>query len=499
MWLKIKRFLQQPIPGTPTRQEIGTFIQFLTRRIWFFFQWSMKLILVALLVWMVGGNMLANHLQKRLDADVAEFIARFPDSEPNDSALRLMIHMAQLGMGHGFPPATSGLPSVFDDYYQYMESDSVFRRNTANELVFQKGDYFSDYLNELKVIDQPTLPLMPEEVSSYLDQNSETIAAIIQHLTSQEIPQWGSDANAFLSGPEMSLPSHLNIVYLVRVILLKSIQDFMSQDFKTVETDLNAAWNLHESLKYSHTLIGQLVGLILGQDILPVLQYIQPLSGDWQDKMVGREYFRPLIVAIRIDFLGMYSFLRRGQKEIGGVMLGHRDLYGLNSLRFRILQPYYRFMSINLFALHEELIEKMQDRAQSPCAFRDQLAVKVPWWNIIAAVSLPSFFNQPDRVTEFMLRLEMTQKLLQAKEKARETGNWPEQLADLESNVCPGERWLYEGNGDTLSLRFSQTPNWLQDRIENGDAQPLEYRSTLSRIKPDAVDPEVNIGGEVVP
>ena len=76
--------------------------------------------------------------------------------------------------------------------------------------------------------------------------------------------------------------------------------------------------------------------------------------------------------------------------------------------------------------------------------------------------------NQPSKVNKSILDLELTQKILQVKALAAQAGKWPSSVPEMESSICPGAKWLYRLAPDgTMSISFSEQPEWLEERLEN--------------------------------
>ncbi|MEO1622293.1 MAG: hypothetical protein AAFU53_14840, partial [Cyanobacteria bacterium J06632_3] len=63
-------------------------------------------------------------------------------------------------------------------------------------------------------------------------------------------------------------------------------------------------------------------------------------------------------------------------------------------------------------------------------------------------------------------------------------GQWPDTLANLDSQTCPGERWIYEVSpSGEMSLSFSHELAWLETDNQNSSHQPipLSYRAASYR------------------
>jgi len=70
------------------------------------------------------------------------------------------------------------------------------------------------------------------------------------------------------------------------------------------------------------------------------------------------------------------------------------------------------------------------------------------------------------------LAIELSQHVLAAKQQQAEQGAWPMTLPNLDSQICPGERWVYELTGDTMTLSLSK-------QLVTGAAVPLRYIAKL--------------------
>jgi len=77
---------------------------------------------------------------------------------------------------------------------------------------------------------------------------------------------------------------------------------------------------------------------------------------------------------------------------------------------------------------------------------------------------------------ETMTHLELTARVLEAKaaRTSKTTSDWPSQLAEMKSLLCPGAKWVHEIAPDgTVNLRCLNLPEWL--RKEFPTSVPLIY------------------------
>ena len=76
------------------------------------------------------------------------------------------------------------------------------------------------------------------------------------------------------------------------------------------------------------------------------------------------------------------------------------------------------------------------------------------------------------------LQMEMSRRLLEIDAARRRSGAWPEFHADWSrSESCPGDRWIYETDGEVASLRLDRTPETPADR-------PMTWSYSLNASTP---------------
>ena len=135
---------------------------------------------------------------------------------------------------------------------------------------------------------------------------------------------------------------------------------------------------------------------------------------------------------------------------------------------------YFSLSNIDTHATSQRAIEILRtlDVCQTTRADAEQQisVAKTAVWNsnrLPAETMARRWKESGDRA----LTLELTQKILLAKQLAQQTGEWPVALPDLDSNVCPGESWIYERTKDgAIALSFST-------EIDSQARVPMQYQS----------------------
>ncbi|MGK7926375.1 MAG: hypothetical protein AB4290_14250 [Spirulina sp.] len=456
------------------------------------FKWLWKLtppILLVIFIWYIVGNFVADRLAEKPLREMAEFLEQHPRTEPNDSALKLLIYTADLDLGLSTGETSKYL---FDEYQHYIDIEYSFKSTPKNPLTQEQYESISVYFDWIRQSTEDSLPDLPSDIEIYINANSEIISKIIDHIVSHEIPKWGSDFSAYLGNPDTVIPSYFGRVSLSRLILLKGIQDLKKGLHEAAKKDMDAVWKIHESFsEHDSLMIGQVVARFLGREYIATVRRMNLDLRSWQNSNLIRHDYRESLLET-LEFEKWYGFSYMNKMTI-------YDIYDFNLLAifsddfddrilppsfpiinyitFPVWHPYFRLDAINYASNIQKHYKEI--RSLPPCSSLD-ISSSLNWWNFSKG-TVAFLLQQGNKGTEFMLRLELTQKLLQAKAIASETGNWPQELPDLESKVCSGERWIYSVDGDEMSLEFSTVPDWLLAQIESGYMLPLEYRASLSK------------------
>ncbi|MEQ8975778.1 MAG: hypothetical protein RIE73_36025 [Coleofasciculus sp. C1-SOL-03] len=486
---KIVKILFTPIPGTKSIEQ-GLFrvmgISSAKLRQWSVpslifllksLRWFVPSVIGLLAIWMIGGNFLAAQQEKEIEQDLDEFVQRFPDTEPNDSALKLRALMAKLGMSGG------STPEFPIDTYTLSHPDfavSESNRQAFEEIREELGDYLNDQISKPNDDVDP----IPENLRKYLVDNAKDIEAIRQHILNNEVPQWERDITPIVEGDySFPLPSYLNLVNFQNVILLDVLEKNSRGQVKQAEEMLEVSWRLNQSLRNDYYLISQLVVLIMGRYNTGVIRKLEDLPVEWQQRLLEHDYHQSLLTSLETEFLFEFNFMRSSHLYLPLVysteeVFSPEDLLLALLLQFPIFKPYLRFSAIDTYNIQiKRLAEsKQQNICLSDSAESATIDTTPAWWNIPGQTIVPAWFNQPRKATHYMLDLELTQKILQVKALAAKAGKWSPSVPNMESEICPGLEWVYQVSPDgTMSISLSEQPEWLTERIENQNALPLTY------------------------
>ena len=122
------------------------------------------------------------------------------------------------------------------------------------------------------------------------------------------------------------------------------------------------------------------------------------------------------------------------------------------------------------------LIRNSSFCALSPQVAADRLEASRSNWSMGTQFGCTSYLRAWSRMMEAMTRLELTAKVLQVKQ-ARSfatTREWPNQLAEMKSLLCPEAKWVHEIAPDgSIKLHCLNLPEWLKKEFPQ--SVPLTY------------------------
>ena len=490
---KIVKLLFTPIPGTQSIEQgllriirissvkvsqwsLSSFI-FLLKSL----RWFVPSVSVLLAIWMIGGNFLASQQEKEIEQDLEEFVKRFPDTEPNDSALKLRVLMTKFGM---FGGSTFEFP--FD---VYTLSHPDFAVSPSDRQAFEAiREELGDYLDAQISKPNDTVDPIPDKLRQYLMNNRENLEAIRQHILNNEVPQWERDITPIVEGDStFILPSYLSLVNLQNVILLDVLEKDSRGQVKQAEEMLEVSWRLEQSLRNEYYVISQLYFLIMGRYSTGIIRKLEHLPVEWQKRLLEYDKKKYFLTSLDAEILFEFNFIKNLHLYSDPIsIISISDFIEYNSqlpnktlfllVKTPALKPYRRFSAINIYNLSKQLSVNWNN---SNICFSESSEIdkNLAWWNSMdLLIPFYLFDFQHSRQTKYMLDLELTKKILQVKELAAKTGKWPQSVPNMESKICPGVEWVYQVSPDgKMSISLSEQPEWLTERIEDQDALPLTY------------------------
>ncbi|MBE9042650.1 hypothetical protein IQ235_17965 [Oscillatoriales cyanobacterium LEGE 11467] len=439
----------------------------------------------------VGANYVADGREKEIEPELEAFTQKVPvETEYNDTAIALKTLSAKLGFDlYSWPE------DVNSKYAPQIENIEVEPR--AKQAWEKISDPLEEYIDAQILKPNSEIDPPPVELQEYLKANAKTLEQIRQVIASQSKPGWHTNLTPVLEGDyELALPGYFASIDLQQILALDILEKQRQGQSDAAREMLEAAWQIHASFQDNPYLIGQLVFLINGRYIAGTMRKLGDLPVEWQERLVAHNYSQSMLESIHGEFFGMFNVIRNvAPAEIfETVQFGdsHTIQTGFQGtvekvkgmLLSPVTKPWLRFTAIDTYQVGKYDLEQYQAQPPNICASDVVESEKQPAaWNILTKkIGQPSLINQVVKAEKYRLDLELTQKILQAKALAAETGKWPATLPNLESDLCPGYEWVYAVAEDgTMSLSLSQEPKWAAERKEKHDL-PLTYSGKLPDV-----------------
>ena len=487
---KLVEILRAPVPGTRyLERKSGQLIQASGRCLYAsvkWLWWASPGFVALLAVWIVGGNFLAAQQEKEIEQAWEEFAAEWPETEMNDSAIKLAELASDLGTSLGIGARYRSV--VMANYLGSHPDFTVSETAPASPGHLQQE--FDNYLDNQIANPSDEIEALPENLRDYLANNAATLEAIRTHLLEQELPKRATfPASVILEKHiEFIFDASLGLANLQKILQVYSLEQKIQGQHQTAEEILEASWTLNQLFSSEQSLLSQLIALIVSRWQIGTMRKLDNLSSEWQDRLVVPNYRKSFLKSLESEIFIYYglakdmesSSYQKFEELMRLSQFSDSKVFARLSFWFRpLLKPYHRFSVVNsLKKFREELTSELQKPTICPS---EEFVRKTnqTWWNLydLFGYDFGEFMGQERKVLKNTLAIELTQKVLQVKSQAKKQGNWPESLPNLDSEVCPGETWIYKISKDgTISLSFSHEPGWIETHVDDG-YPPLKFMS----------------------
>ncbi len=340
---------------------------------------------------------------------------------------------------------------------------------------------------------QGSLDPVPAEIVSYLNQKKVILTAIENHLRTSDVPVWKFDAEP-MGDFNYVYPSFLYFANLNRLLLLKAIADQQQGRSKEMFAALEASLKLKKAIAQRPDSISYLVSLIMSKQQARILRNLDGVPLNFQKKLLEHNHHKTGLNALEFEswirYKGMKKYVENpsayeevpwrvfengpttASDKVTDILLAHGVPWRGTYLKLanvdlvqQQVQGYAALKGVNICSGNSDAIAKKVNLIPAP-------------WNLLAQNQQPGLLNAWRKEGARSLEMELVQKVLQAKAlAAAQGGRWPAALPDVESRVCPGERWVYRVTSEgRMSLAFSR-------KVEESSAGaerkmlPLTYES----------------------
>ncbi|MCU0519010.1 MAG: hypothetical protein MUC60_19530 [Oscillatoria sp. Prado101] len=424
---------------------------------------------LKILLWLIGlsvaiaalaiivANLLAIQPEKEIEQAKAAFLSKYPKTEDSPSAVKLKELASKLGL--------KGVVVV--------KGQAQINVSEADNKAFQEIHYdLSKYITAQ--VERPTdeIDVPPEKLRRYLKSKEAALAAIRTHVLKSEVPRWATDTSlietADIDQPPESYLNAVNIENLQKLLALDILDKNRLGQTKPMLESLEVSWKLNQSLRNTIIPLGN--SIITASIHAGVMRKLNGLPPEWQQRLLEHDYLKSILPSLEGRVFFGYQFLKNA--NLRQIYLYYSLSTEYRENKFLILNPliwlgplgntYWRLAAIDTAKVGREMSAKLS--GENVCTFEmDSASDKLAWWNQFGKLAIPDFLYEWRKPGRVMLELEMTQKIMQAKEWAAKQGKWPQSLPGLESSVCAGYKWIYKVSPDgTMSISLSEIPEWLK-------------------------------------
>ncbi len=434
--------------------------------------WLISLSAAIAALAIIVANLLAIQPEKEIEQAKAAFLSKYPKTEDSPSAVKLKELASKLGL--------KGVVVV--------KGQAQINVSEADNKAFQEIHYdLSKYITAQ--VERPTdeIDVPPEKLRRYLKSKEAALAAIRTHVLKSEVPRWATDTSlietADIDQPPESYLNAVNIENLQKLLALDILDKNRLGQTKPMLESLEVSWKLNQSLRNTIIPLGN--SIITASIHAGVMRKLNGLPPEWQQRFLEHDYRKSTLTSLEGEVFFDYQLLKNANLRQICYFYCFSTEYREKENKSLILRPvirlgqlgntYWRLAAIDTAKVGREMSAKLS--GENVCSFEmDSASEKLAWWNEYGKIGIPDFAYEWRKGGRIMLELEMTQKILQAKELAAKQGKWPQSLPGLESSICAGYKWIYKVSPDgTMSISLSQTPAWFNHTTQ----VPLTYSAKL--------------------
>lgn len=413
---------------------------------------SSSTLLGLIVIALAGGALLIQQREYRQDVAANDFLNRTLQTSRNDVAAQLDNELQELGLGR-----TDG------------QSQSNSQNDGDPEIRFQEiatglNQYFREQRHQTS--QAKGLPPLPPQVSTYLQQQE--LTEIQRFILEHPLPTWELQVERLIRDPQQMV-NFLPVANLQRILLARGIWLEKDSPAKAAES-FDAAWRLTEAIAARPDLLSQMLAGILQQQQVTLLRHIEQPSVQWHPRL-ERDQQQAILQALTFDHWAEYQTLQYQQTRAQLAASSERPWKRL------LGQQYLQFSRLDWLAARKRNQSEFMGRQLCDVGTAaQQFPVEPHRLNSFGTGNVTIFAQEWIKASDRMLAAELTQKIIQAKQIANSEGQWPQQLPQLASKVCPKVAWNYQRDSEgSIRLWFDQPAHWRVGLA--GDFAPLSYEA----------------------
>lgn len=418
----------------------------------------------------------------QMNQEATVFLARFPKQTQNDTARQFDRLAADLGF---IPNGSADLLRI-----------NAEAAEDYSKIQTQLNQFLAAQLTKSSA---PLSPL-PAELSQYLSAYQPSLTTL-QELLASDAPVWDVDL-AQMTAVTASSPGFTNVLHVQKLLMLLALDHFHQGRTDQMLQAMESSWRLNEALSERPDLVSQLLVSLTAEQQSGLLRHAEALPPVWQETWQKRLSDRNLITRQADRVVGESAQVQLNQPLSGRSVVG--GLQFSTWLQYSVLQQslfpstsrlssnnassglrrtlsywfspayYFSLRNLNTHAISQQAVETLKTldickTTRLEAEYRLGLEETASWNSNHLPVE--TLVRRWKDAGERSLSLELTQKILSAKQLAQSNEQWPATLPNLASDVCPGEYWIYERK-ENESVVFSFSAQLASQTIV-----PLHYRS----------------------
>ena len=310
----------------------------------------------------------------------------------------------------------------------------------------------------------------PAKLQDYLKNHRADLDALYSLVQRSEVPRWETDIALLSRAPVPALFYHRQLHGLIALDILEKTR---KGETASAQAALEASWKINQSLRERPEFLSQMVALSILDLQMGALRKMAHVPDIWQKRIGLATWQESFLRAMELDAL----VNSRDMTDTDAPVRSTRWFDLLVKSPFG--RPVRRLVGIEILEVsHEALLltRKSSFCALSPQVAVDRLEASCSNWNMGTQYGYTNYLRAWSSLMEAMTRLELTAKILQAKEarSSATTPDWPKQLEEMKSLLCPEAKWVHEITPDgSIKLQCLNLPEWLRKQFPQ--SVPLIY------------------------
>jgi len=310
----------------------------------------------------------------------------------------------------------------------------------------------------------------PAKLQDYLKNHRADLDVLYSLVRRSDMPRWETDIALLSRAPAPALFYHRQLQGLIALDILEGTR---KGETAAAQVALEASWKINQSLRERPEFLSQMVALSVLDLQTGALRKMEHVPDIWQ-KRIGLAAWQE-------------SFWRAMELD---AMVNSRDMTDTDApvrstswfdllVKSPFGRPVRRLVGIEIVEASHEALAAIRTNnfcVLSPHSAVEQLAGSRSTWSLGTQYGYTNYLRAWSALLEAMTRVELTTKILQAKEARNSvaTRDWPEQLKEMNSLLCPEAKWVHEITPDgSIKLQCLNLPEWLRKGFPQ--SVPLTY------------------------